>query len=158
MYGILLRLDSGRQMRVGTDPLAKLLKPEVYKAITSRRTSMNASLATTSPFAPTLIRPSFYPEYFRATDIRTLYWKVKNHPELHSLLRVLVDENSRICFVFSVSGKEVSDALSEVLMSYGHFEFLDPKIDNDTVSYKVQTDAYQSYPSGMREISENVGR
>lgn len=149
MYGILLRLDSGRQKRVGTDPLSRLLKPEVYKKIKTIRSNLNASTAVTSPFAPTLIRPSFYPDCFRATDIRTLYWKVRNHNDLHGLKRVYVDENSRVVFEFSeLVDSKVEQSLIRVLKACGHFEFVDPKTVSNSVSFALQSDSYSADKAG----------
>lgn len=152
MYGILLRLDAGRQKRVGTDPLAKLLKPEVYKAAKAQRRALNASSEITSPFAPTLVRPSFYPDYFRATDIRTLYWKVRNHPDLHNLTRVFVNEDSRIVFEFSATDAATQDNLERVLKSCGHFEFSDPRKSSNTISFAIQEGSYASSQAG--EVDE----
>lgn len=148
MYGILLRLDAGRQKRVGNDPLAKLLKPSVYSAVKEKRTALNASTATTSPFAPTLVRPSFYPEFFRATDIQTLYWKVRNHSDLHDLTRVYVDEDSRVVFEFTEVTDNTESALKDVLYACGHLEFTDPKIASNTISFAVQTGSYSSAQAG----------
>lgn len=146
MYGILLRLDAGRQQRVGTDPLKKLLKPEVYDAIQQKRSKLNASTDVTNPFAPTLVRPSFYPEYFRATEIRTLYWMVKNHPEMHGLTRVFIDTDSRIVFEFDETSKEIEQSLDSVLKIHGHFEFTEQKVSSNRISYCVTAVEYAPMP------------
>lgn len=149
MYGILLRLDSGRQQRVGADPLSKLLSPEIYSKVKTRRSPLNASTAVTSPFAPTLVRPSFYPDYFRATDIRTLFWMVRNHPEMHGLQRVYVDEKSRIVFQFDVvDTSTMPDALSKVLQAHGHFEFVDRQVSGNSISFAVKSGFYSSAEAG----------
>lgn len=142
MYGILLRLDSGRQKRVGTDPLKKLLPASVYSQISKRDTKLNASMKMESPFVPTLVRPSFYPDYFRATEIRTLYWKLKNYPNLHGLIRVYVDSDSRICFEFDDMDENTKENLSGLLSMFGHSEFSDPKVSGKVISYEVNRVAY----------------
>lgn len=149
MYGIILRLDAGRQQRVGTEPLQKLLSPAVYKKVQERRSSLNASVSVLNPFAPTLVRPSFYPDYFRATDIRTLFWKVKNFDGLHNLHKVYVDENSRIVFEFDDNvAAEQAEALTRVLKDYGHFEFVEPKQSGTKVTYTVQSGSYAEPEAG----------
>lgn len=149
MYGFLLRLDSGRQQRVGTDPLKKVLSPAAYKAVQERKMGLNSSVAPTNPFAPTLVRPSFYPEYFRATDIRTLYWKVRNDSDLHSLEAVTVDPNSRVVFTFSDKVDDnIAATLDDVLKAYGHYEFVDPKVQAKSISYAVQTASYSKAEAG----------
>lgn len=145
MYGILLRLDAGRQQRVGSDPLAKLLKPETYAAVKARHAKLNASTDYTSPFAPTLVRPSFYPDYFRATDIRTLFWKVKNMDGLHELKRLYIDKDSRIVFEFGESDTSMSDMgdlLDKALSAMNYFEFTDKQVSGKSISYTVSKGAY----------------
>lgn len=148
MYGILLRLDAGRQSRVGSDVLKRLLSSKAYNQLKQRPRKLNASSAVTSPFAPTLIRPSFYPDYFRATDIRTLFWKVKNYGGLHGLKRVYVDEDSRVVFVFDDSAKDLVDPLVNVLRGYAHFEFIDPEVKSDSISFKILSGSYSTAEAG----------
>lgn len=152
MYGILLRLDAGRQQRVGTDPLKKLLNPSVYQAVKAKRSKLNASTDVTNPFAPTLVRPSFYPDYFRATEIRILYWKVKNHPEMHDLSRVFIDTDSRIVFEFDNSVNGIEPELDEILKAHGHYEFTDPKKSGNRISYCVTAVGYAPLP--QREFGD----
>ena len=142
MYGILLRLDSGRQKRVGTDPLKKLLSASVYQEVKKRSTKLNASMLPTSPFVPTLIRPSFYPDFFRATEIRTLFWKVKNLPDMHGLTRVYVDPDSRIVFEFDTMTDGTLDNLTRTLRSFGHYQFSDPKVSGKKISFDVHAEEY----------------
>lgn len=148
MYGILLRLDAGRQSRVGTDVLKRLISSKAYSQLKKRPRKLNASSATTSPFAPTLIRPSFYPDYFRATDIRTLFWKVKNYDGLHGLKRVYVDEDSKVVFVFDGPAKNLVNPLVRVLRGYAHFEFVDPKVKSDSVSFTILSGSYSTAEVG----------
>ena len=122
MYGYILRLDADRQKRVGTNQLQKLLKPEIYNAIKSKETKLNSSCDYRSPFAPTIVRPSFYPTFLRATDIRTIYWKIKNHTEFHDLERLFVDLDSNLVFEFSEElTQDKVDRLLEVLTLFNHY-------------------------------------
>lgn len=137
MRGILLSMDAGRQQRVGTEPLKKLLSPAMYAKVLEKETKLNASMMPTTPFAPTLVRPSFYPEYFRATEIRTLFWKVKNLPGLHGLTRVYVDPDSRVVFQFDDMDDSTSKRLLQALYDFGHYEFSRPKVTGSNISYDV---------------------
>lgn len=122
MYGYILRLDADRQKRVGTNQLQKLLKPEVYNAIKTKETKLNSSCDYRSPFAPTIVRPSFYPTFLRATDIRTIYWKIKNHTEFHDLDRLYVDLDSNLIFEFSNElTEDRASRLLEILTIYNHY-------------------------------------
>lgn len=152
MYGIILRLDADRQQRVGDDFLTRLLPQATLNKLSAKRTSLNASAKVTSPFAPTLVRPSFYPDYFRATDIRTLFWKVRVYPELHNLTRVYVDEESRVVFEFTEFTDNTQAALESVLRGYGHVEFTDVKVRKNSLSYAVRGADYSATQAG--EVSE----
>lgn len=152
MYGILLRLDSARQQRVGTDQLKQLLSAKTFSKISKGRSALNASVAVTSPFAPTLVRPSFYPEYFRATDIRTLFWKIKLFDGLHNLAKIWIDENSRVVFEFAdTPAADQIEKLNEVLKAYGHYQFTEPSVSGKKVTYTVHMNGeYYEDPAELK--------
>lgn len=149
MYGFCLKLDAGRQKRVGTNPLKKLLKPDVYAAVINQETKLNASKDYTSPFAPTIVRPEFYPSFLRATDVRTIFWKVKNHTEFHNLIRTYVDTDSKLVFEFSDTvTKEQCTRLCELLESYAHFDICLDKYSGKKVLFNIcpETDYTEDVP------------
>lgn len=123
MYGYILRLDAGRQSRIGTEPLKKLLSSTAYSAILKNETRLNAGRDIQSPFAPTIIRPEFYPAFLRATDVRTIFWKTKNTSDFQDLIRAYVDTDSTLVFEFkNTVSKEKATALCEFLE---HSDFLE---------------------------------
>jgi len=140
MYGILLRLDAGRQQRVGTDVLKRILSPSAYKALSQRPRALNSSLSDTMPFAPTLMRPAMYPERFRVTELRTLFWKLKNMKGLHSLAAVTFEDPEHIVFKFS--DKAAEKELTEALCLCGHCELINPQISGKEVSYELAPEGY----------------
>ena len=141
MYGVILRLDAARQQRIGGDYLSRLIPKTTLKKIESKLSRLNSSSTGLMPFAPTLMRPSFYPEFFRATDVRTLFWKLKLYNGLHGLTRVFVDENSRVVFEFDKLDEATVSVLDSVLKGYGHFEFTEPKQTKTQMTYSIRQQA-----------------
>lgn len=140
MFGILLNMDSGRQGRVGTDGVRKLFSTKAWNTIVKKQ-RLNSSLQAV-PFAPTLVKPSNYPNFFRATDIRTVYWKVKNHDDFHDLSRVFVDDKNRLVLTFNealkTKDRDRSDALVDLLhFGYGHFDLELHKTTKDKATFNI---------------------
>lgn len=143
MFGSILRLDAGRRSRVGTRQLQELLSPDAYLKACVVHQKLNSSAAAPLPFAPTLVRPSLYPDYFRATNIRTLYWKIKNFDGLHDLAKVYVDENADVTFEFPYRPTEkILSTLNSVLKHFGHTEFTDPTVVGRKITYKIDNSFY----------------
>lgn len=149
MFGSIIRLDAGRQARVGTNQLQQLLSPDAYLKACARRQKLIASAAAPLPFAPTLVRPSMYPDYFRATDIRTLYWKIRNFDGLHSLSKVYVDEHANVIFEFPDAVQpKTAETLASVLRHFGHMEFIDPVVADNRITYKIDDSFYDCSEAG----------
>lgn len=151
MFGTILSLDAGRQQRVGTDVLSKLLKPETYEALKARRNALNCSAKAPLPFAPTLVRPAMYPEFFRVTELRTLFWKIKNMEGFHDLHSVSFKDAEHIVFNFSDSISGRKDDLARALKACGHIELVEPKVSGKNVTFTVLNEGSYTEPEGEEE-------
>lgn len=155
MFGYILRLDADRQKRVGTNQLQKLLKPEVYEIIKLKENKLNSARDGFSPFAPTIVRPSFYPSFLRATDIRTIFWKVKNNVDFHDLKRIYVDPESNLVFEFyDQLTKEKVEKLVNLMLSYSHIETVLKDWKGKVVTFEFK-DAY--YEESIESQKLNTG-
>ena len=149
MFGHILRLDAGRQQRVGTNPLQLLLSAKAYKEAKKRERRLNASVYNPAPFAPSIVRTSLYPDYFRGTDLRTLYWKVKNFDGLHGLSKLYIDEQNNVIFEFDKDiDPEVAVKLSDVLANFNHSELKDPRVSGNKIVYRFNTNIYSYEEAG----------
>lgn len=138
MYGFILRLDAGRQKRVGTEPLKKLLSDAAYQSVLKNETRLNAGRDIQSPFAPTIIRPEFYPAFLRATDVRSIFWKVKNASDFHDLVRAYIDTDSTMVFEFkNTVSKELAIALCEFLEHCDHLELQFKDMSGKKVKFNI---------------------
>lgn len=145
MYGIILRLDAGRQARVGKEPLEKLLGKETYKKVKEQRRGLNASQDYSNPFAPTLVRPSLYPDYFRGTGVQTLFWKIKNFNDMHELEQIQIDNEGKVTFTFSSAvDQALSDRLDALLKVCGHPELESPSISGKKLVYVPRSAFYSA--------------
>lgn len=141
MYGYLLKLDAGRQQRVGCNQLKQLLRPETYKKVMMKENKLNASMDGTAPFAPTLIRPAFYPSFLNATDIKTIYWKIKNHTNFHDLNKVYINKDQDLVFEFEDEVvADDADYLQELLLSYSHYNVLLKDYTKNKVIFEIAND------------------
>lgn len=150
MFGNILSLDAGRQQRVGTDVLAKLLKPETYEALKARRNALNCSMRAPLPFAPTLVRSVMYPEFLRVTQLKTVFWKLKNMEGLHDLQSVAFKDDEHLVFTFteSISGRK--DAIIEAVRACGYQELEDPKVSGKNITFTISANKYTE-PEGVEE-------
>lgn len=144
MYGIILRLDADRQARVGKEPLRKLLGDATYDKLLAQKRELNSSLDYNNPFAPTIMRRSLYPDYFRGTDVRTLFWKIKNFDDMHDLSKIQVDQSGAVTFTFeNTASTDLANRLTDLLRICNHPEFVTPKVSGKTVTYQPESATYE---------------
>lgn len=143
MYGKILRLDSARQNRIDPDGFMQLFSAKAQAALRTGDTKLNSSYVGTTPFNPTLVRQSMYPDFFRGTGLKTLFWKLKNFPDLRELKRVFVNKDNSVVFEFeNTVTKENVDDLTRILKGFGHYEFTNPEKSGKRVGYDVTEQAY----------------
>lgn len=142
MYGKILRLDSARQNRVDADEFLQLFSVSARKKIKQADTRLNSSYRGNA-FNPNLVRQSMYPDYFRGTGLQTLYWKLKNFPDLHSMSRVFINKDNSVIFEFEETiTDEMQASLERLLHGFGHFEFTNPERSGKRIGFDVLEDSY----------------
>lgn len=142
MYGKILRLDSARQNRVNPNGFLKLFSEKSQTRIKSMDTKLNSSYIPNA-FNPQLVRQSRYPDYFRGTGLQTLFWKLKNFPDLHSMTRVFINKDNSVVFEFEDKvTNEMQASLTHLLRGFGHMEFTNPQKNRNRIGYDVSTDEY----------------
>lgn len=143
MYGKILRLDSARQNRVDPNGFMQLFSKKAQAALKYNDTKLNSSYVGTNPYNPTLVRQSMYPDYFRGTGLKTLFWKLKNYPDLRELKRVFINKDNSVVFEFenTVTDENVDD-LNRILKGFGHYEFTNAEKSGKKVGYDIVDNAY----------------
>lgn len=143
MYGKILRLDSARQNRIDPNGFMQLFSAKAQRALKESDTKLNSSYVGTTPFNPTLVRQSMYPDFFRGTGLKTLFWKLKNFPDLRELKRVFINKDNSVVFEFenTVTNENVDD-LTRILKGFGHYEFTNPEKSGKKVGYDVTEISY----------------
>lgn len=143
MYGSILRLDSARQNRVDPNGFLKLFSKKAQSKIKRMDTKLNSSYIGNSPFQPGLVRQAMYPDYFRGTGLQTLYWKLKNFPDLHNMSRIFINKDNSVVFEFEDTvTQEIEDNLVRLLRGFGHCEFRNPEKSGKRIGFDVLTDSY----------------
>lgn len=142
MYGKILRMDCARQNRVNPNGFLKLFSAANQKTIKQLDTKLNCSYIPNA-FNPQLVRQSRYPDYFRGTGLQTLFWKLKNFPDLHSMSRVFINKDQSVVFEFEETvTDEIEASLTHLLKGFGHMEFTNPERSGKRIGYDVSTDSY----------------
>jgi hypothetical protein len=142
MYGQILCLDSARQNRINPNGFLKLFSARTQARIRNLDTKLNSSYIPNA-FNPQLVRQSRYPDYFRGTGLQTLFWKLKNFPDLHSMTRVFINKDQSVVFEFEENvTDEMEASLTHLLRSFGHVEFTNPEKNDKRIGYDVSTDIY----------------
>ena len=142
MYGKILCLDSARQNRVNPNGFLKLFSEKSQARIKSMDTKLNSSYIPNA-FNPQLVRQSRYPDYFRGTGLQTLFWKLKNFPDLHSMTRVFINKDNSVVFEFEDTvTDDMQASLTHLLHGFGHMEFTNPEKSGKRIGYDVSTDEY----------------
>lgn len=142
MYGQILRLDSARQNRINPNGFLKLFSVGTQARIRNLDTKLNSSYIPNA-FNPQLVRQSRYPDYFRGTGLQTLFWKLKNFPDLHSMNRVFINKDNSVVFEFEDKvTNEMQASLTYLLRGFGHMEFTNPQKNGKRIGYDVSTDEY----------------
>ena len=143
MYGKILRLDSARQNRINPSGFLSLFSDKNQKIIAKFDTKLNCSYIPNA-FNPQLVRQSRYPDYFRATQLQTLFWKLKNFPDLHTMSKVFINKDQSVVFEFEDTvTDEIEAALTHLLRTgFGHTEFTNPERSGKRIGYDVSIDEY----------------
>lgn len=143
MYGTILRLDAARQNRIDPEGFLCLFSTEARDKIKKADTRLNSSYQGSSPFTPNMVRQALYPDYFRGTGLQTLYWKLKNFPDLHTMSRVFINKDNSVVFEFEDSiTDEIQESLERLLRGFGHIEFQNPERSGKRIGFDVLVESY----------------
>lgn len=142
MYGEILRLDASRQNRINPNGFLQLFSQKAQANIKQQDTRLNSSF-NSGQYLPKMVRQSQYPDFFRGTSMKTLYWKLKNFPDLRGMSRVFINKDNSVVFEFEESvNDDTVAALKRILKGFGHCEFTNAQKSGKRVAFDVVEDAY----------------